>query len=102
MYRKVNYKKSTVTSVKVFEGERIEKRVERIINNAEPITDGAPIVYTERGTIDPNYNHRTDLWEIATDNMSVVHRSETVKKTGVALPKGEENPGESDNVSTGE
>ena len=79
MYRKVTYTKSTIKSVPVFEGERIETKVERIVNNKEPISDGAPINYTEKGELNPNYDHRTDRWEYATDNMDVVHRSESAK-----------------------
>lgn len=79
MYRKVTYAKSTIKSVPVFEGERIETKVERIVNNKEPITDGAPINYTEKGELNPNYDHRTDRWEYATENMDVVHRSESAK-----------------------
>lgn len=30
------------------EGETIEEKVNRIVNNKEPIKDGAPLVYTER------------------------------------------------------
>ena len=80
-YRKVKYAKSTIKSVPVFEGERIETKVERIVNNKEPISDGAPIQYTEKGELNPNYDHRTDRWEYATENMDVVHRSESAKAT---------------------
>lgn len=79
MYRKVTYAKSTIKSIPVFEGERIETKVERIVNNKEPISDGAPINYTEKGELNPNYDHRTDRWEYATENMDVVHRSESAK-----------------------
>lgn len=79
MYRKVKYRKSTIKSVPVFEGERIEEKVERILNNKEPISDGAPINYTARGEINPNYDHRTDRWEVAADNMEIVHKTETAK-----------------------
>ena len=102
MYSKVIYKKSTVTSVKVFEAERIEDKVKRIINNQEPITDGAPIIYTEKGKINPNFDHRTDRWEIATENMDIVHKDKTVKADGVPLSKvGEEVQEEAINNSEG-
>lgn len=77
------------TSIKIenttVEGETIEKKVERILENKEPITDGAPEIYTERkdGVL-PGYNIRTDRWEIANDAM---HR---VNKSGIA---GRENIG---------
>ena len=38
-------------SVETFEGETIETKVNRIVNNGEPIKDGAPIIYTERKTV---------------------------------------------------
>ena len=38
-------------SVECFEGEQIEAKVRRIVNNNEPITDGAPIIFTEKKTV---------------------------------------------------
>lgn len=51
-----------------YEGESIERRVEKIMANKEPITDGAPMIYTEReaGVI-PEYNVRTDRFDVALD-----------------------------------
>ena len=53
-------------SVECFEGEQIEEKVRRIVNNNEPITDGAPIIFTEKkdGVL-PEYNIRTDRWPIS-------------------------------------
>ena len=34
-----------------FEGETIEEKVNRIVNNNEPITDGAPIILRKRKTV---------------------------------------------------
>lgn len=57
------------TSLKVNEsvdGETIENKIERIINNNEPITDGAPSIYTERKEgVMAGYNIRSDRFEIA-------------------------------------
>ena len=33
------------------EGETIETKVARIVQNKEPITDGAPMIYTEKNQI---------------------------------------------------
>ena len=56
------------TKIKAKEGEFIEEKVARVVENKEPIEDGAPIIYTERkdGVI-PAYNIRTDKWDIAMD-----------------------------------
>ena len=50
------------------------EKVARVVENKEPIEDGAPIIYTERkdGVI-PAYNIRTDKWDIALTAMDQVN-----------------------------
>ena len=59
--------------IETFEGEFIEEKVARVVENKEPIEDGAPIIYTERkdGVI-PAYNIRTDKWDIALTAMDLL------------------------------
>ena len=66
---------------KRLEGETIEEKIERIVNNNEPITDGAPIIYTERkdGVL-PGYDIRTDRFDVAIEGMDYVSRSNTAKR----------------------
>lgn len=68
-------------SVTTYEGETIEAKVNRIVNNKEPITDGAPIIYTERkdGVL-PEYDIRTDRWSIAIDAMDKVNMDRFAKR----------------------
>ena len=47
MKRIVSYT-SPFVNEDVYEGETIETKVERVVSNNEPITDGAPLLYTER------------------------------------------------------
>lgn len=63
-----------------FEGESIETKVRRVVENKEPITDGAPIVYTEKkdGVL-PQFNIRTDKWDIALEAMDKVQASRIAK-----------------------
>lgn len=72
------YKKATRTTLHVNEsymGETIERKVARIMNNKEPITDGAPLIYTERKDgVRPEHNIRTDKWEHAIDAMDRVNK----------------------------
>lgn len=59
-----------------YEGERIEEKIDRIVNNKEPITDGAPIIFTERKDgVQPAYDIRTDRWDIAVDAMEKVDKA---------------------------
>lgn len=80
-YKVPIHKKSQIKSVKVYEGETIEQKIERIVSNKEPIKDGAPEIFTERkdGVISA-YNIRTDRWEIAADAMDAVARSVQAKR----------------------
>ncbi len=74
-------RRSQINSVELFEGERIEDKVQRIMLNKEPITDGAPEIFTERkdGVV-AGYNIRSDRWEIATDAMDKVQKSIVAKR----------------------
>ena len=62
--------------IETFEGEFIEEKVARVVENKEPIEDGAPIIYTERkdGVL-PAYNIRTDKWDIALTAMDQVNKN---------------------------
>jgi hypothetical protein len=79
VYRKLG--KSFLTSVEKLEGEPIELKIERIVSNKEPISDGAPSIFTERkdGVISA-YNIRTDRFEIAAEAMDKVAGSIQAKR----------------------
>lgn len=68
------------TNYEFQDGESIEDKVRRITENNEPITDGAPIIYTNRedGVL-PAYNIRTDRWEIAQQAMDAVNQANLAK-----------------------
>lgn len=70
------------------EGEPIEDKIRRILDENEPITDGAPIIYTEKKDgVRPEYNIRADKWDIAIQAMDKVSNYEASKYL-----KGAENP----------
>lgn len=73
-----------------YEGETIEEKVDRITSNKEPITDGAPLVYTERKYgIMPAYDIRTDRWDIAMNAMNLANMSKRAKRDEMMKPKEE-------------
>lgn len=83
-----------------YEGETIEQKVERFVNGGEPIKDSAPLIYTEREEgVRPEYNIRTDRWEIGLDAMDYVSRSERAK-TIEMYPKKEEKDASSEPTQT--
>lgn len=58
------------------EGETIEQKIERILENNDPITDGAPIIYTERKDgVQPEYDIRTDRFDIALEGTDYISKS---------------------------
>lgn len=84
-YRKAVYAKSTLKGIETLEGETIEQKMERVIEVGEPISDGAPEIFTERKDgVAAGYNIRTDRWEIACEAMDKVAGSIAAKRDNVA------------------
>ena len=74
------FPKPTKTNYEYQSGESIETKVKRITENNEPITDGAPIIYTNRDDgVLPAYNIRTDRWDIAQQAMDAVNQANLAK-----------------------
>lgn len=81
MYRKNKPEKTTLDINTSYKGETIEQKIERIVNNKEPISDGAPVIYTERkdGVL-PEYDIRTDRWDVAIDAMDKVSKTHRARR----------------------
>ena len=77
-------KRPTTTTIQLndsYEGETIEQKVRRITQNQEPITDGAPIIYTERKDgVKPEYDVRTDRFELAVEAMDTLTQQKLAKR----------------------
>lgn len=80
-YSKPTGNKGRLESIEIYEGESIETKCARILQNKEPITDTAPIIYTakEDGVL-PAYNIRTDRFDIAMDAYDKITRSSAKKE----------------------
>ena len=75
------FPKPPKTNYEFQDGESIEAKVKRITENNEPITDGAPIIYTNRDDgVLPAYNIRTDRWEVAMDAYDKITRNSAKKE----------------------
>lgn len=76
MYKTPNIRQSRIKINNSVEGLSIEQKIERMMQQKEPINGGSPIIYTERkdGVL-PEYNIRTDRFEIAIDAMGAVDKS---------------------------
>lgn len=81
MYKQTLYGTSDLEINESTVGETIEMKVERIVNNGEGVEDGAPSIYTERAMgILPEYDIRTDKWDLALDAMDKVHKQDVKKR----------------------
>ena len=59
-------------AVDTIEGEIIEKKIQRIMDEKTPIDDSAPIIYTERKNgINPAHDVRTDRFDLALEAMEI-------------------------------
>lgn len=91
MYKIPKFAKTSISVNQSYEGERIEKKIERMMNNNEPITDpGAQTIYTDRKDgVQPDYDIRADKWEYAVEAMDKVSKSHIAKREERHKPKTE-------------
>lgn len=63
----------------------------RIMRQGEPITDGAPLIYTDRAEgVLPEYDPRTDRFEIAIETMEKAAKTHVAKREERMNPKAAE------------
>ena len=80
--------------------ETLIKKIQRILDENEPLTDGAPMIYTpKQAGVREDCNIRTDKWELAMNAMDRVNNY----KLNEYLKKGEaEAPNKPDGQKDGE
>jgi len=96
MYKLPQYRNRTLSYNKSIEGETIEQKLERVVNNKEPIKDGAPVIYTERREgVRASTNIRTDRFEIAIEATDKISKSYAARRD----EKGEIKEGETQSIA---
>lgn len=81
MFNKIKATKTKIKRNTSYKGETIEQKINRIVNNKEPITDGAPIIFTDRKDgVKPEMDIRTDRFEVAIEAMNHVAGSHQAKR----------------------
>lgn len=69
-----------ITDDVIREGETMHEKIRRIMIDKEPITDGAPIIFTEKKDgVRPEFDIRTDKWDIAQNAMDKVAAAKIAK-----------------------
>ena len=104
MKTKIIKSNSSLESVEIYEGETIETKVSRIINEKAPIEDGAPIIFTDRAEgVLPAYDIRTDRWDLAVEAMDKVNKAKIAKREEFAKGnKGSDVPNKTEGGSPSE
>lgn len=79
-------------------GETLIKKIQRILDENEPLTDGAPMIYTpKQAGVREDCNIRTDKWVLAMNAMDKINNhklNEYLKKGETEIPKATENQNE--------
>ena len=93
--------KTLISRNESYEGERIEQKVERIMAQNEPITDGAPMIYTDRRDgVMPEYDPRTDRFDIALDATTAIQKEKVSKRMEIIKTEDEAKKKASEPVNT--
>lgn len=92
-------KKSKIVINKSYEGEPLERKIAKMMESKEPIGADAPMIYTERkdGVL-PDYDIRTDRFDIAVEHMDKLSRSYVARRS--EIPTNENKKGEETSVNT--
>lgn len=82
MYKNIGeYPKNKLVVNKTKQGEPLETKIERMVNNKEPMKGEAPLIYTERKDgVQPAYDIRTDRFEIAIDASTKIAKSYNARR----------------------
>ena len=82
MYKKPIYRKTSLRVNESNEGETLEMKIDRFINNREPLQEkGAEPIYMERKEgINRAYDVKTDRFEVAIEAMDKVAKSITARR----------------------
>lgn len=81
MYTQPKFNKTSLKVNESYQGSPIERKLERMMNNNEPLDQGAQIQYTERkdGVL-PNTDIRTDRFEHAIDARDAIAKSDLARR----------------------
>lgn len=95
LYRANKRRKIAIGYIEPYEGEIIEKKVARITETNEPISDGAPIIFTQKKDgVRPEFDIRTDRWDLAQSAMDKVNATKIAKSKQYAEGRTQETKSE--------
>lgn len=77
---KIIFSKTNFDINESVEGKSVEEKMREITINGQPIDNAAPLIYTDKkdGVL-PQYDIRTDRWDIALETTDKIARTNTAK-----------------------
>ncbi len=85
MYRRPVSKSSDLSLYETEVGQTLEQKIERALNNKEPLDGDAPLLYTERAEgVNAGMNIRTDRFDVALEGMDKVNKSRKARRDSKA------------------
>lgn len=76
---------TSLGNIKLAEGESIETRVRKMVESGEPITDTAPLIYTEKKDgIISDYDIRSDKFDVALEALDTLGKTSIAKNNQIA------------------
>ena len=85
----IHFKKTNFDINESVEGQSIEEKMRETTMNGQPIESAAPLLYTDkRDGVLPQYDIRTDRWDIALQTTDKITRTQIAK----SQEKTENNP----------
>lgn len=80
-YIKKTIAKTRLNVNKSYEGEPLEIKVQRLVQNKEPLDGSVPLTYQERAEgVNPAYNIKTDKWEVAAEAMDRATKEKILRR----------------------
>ncbi len=103
MYRVKKKNKTNFSVNKQIQGEPLERKIERMVNNGEVLDGGnVPMIYTERMEgVQAGHDIRTDRFEVAVEVADKVSKGK-IAKSEARYEEAAEVSGEGDKSSDGE
>lgn len=86
----ITIKPSTIKARNSYVGESIELKVEKLVQNKEPIPGDVPLTYTERKDgVKSETNIRTDKWDVAAEAMDKAYQANQSRRDAKAKAEAE-------------
>lgn len=94
MYKYKTPKKTSIQideSLFYYDGESMEEKLRRVMNNKEPIDSVAERIYTDRKDgVQPEFDIRTDKWELAAEGFNAINNDNLAQSEAKRKSLGEE------------